>query len=278
LSVLPAPVARHTVSTIKQREEEFMRGTIRLLLSTAAVLVLTVGVAQAGEVKVLIAGALQNAVRALAADYEKQSGNQVTITATNPALVGKEFKGGQYDVVAAASPSIAELAEAAELKPGSIQHLARTGIGVAVKSGAPVPDLSTIAAFRRAVMGAKSIIYTDPMAPNASGGNTQRILINAGLLDEVKKKGTQDGLGPGREKIAKGEAQMGFFNVSESTAPGIVLAGPVPEPLQQYINYDIALTGKSALKPEAAAFAEFLTSKDARPRWIIGGMEQLPPE
>jgi molybdate transport system substrate-binding protein len=255
-----------------------MRGTIHALLCTGTVLVLTVGAAQAAEVKVLIAGALQNAVRALAADYEKQSGNKVTITATNPALIGKEFMSGQYDIVAAASPSVAELAEAAELKPGSIQHLARTGIGVAVKQGTPIPDLSTISAFRRTVMGAKSIIYTDPMAPNASGGNTQRILIDAGLLDEVKKKGTQDGLGPGREKIAKGEAQMGFFNVSESTAPGVVLAGPVPEPLQQYINYDIAMTGNSASKLEAAAFVEFLTSKDARPRWIIGGMEQLSPE
>ena len=255
-----------------------MRRTIRTLLSTSAVLVLTVGAAQAAEVKVLIAGALQNAVRALAADYEKQSGNKVTITATNPALIGKEFMGGQYDIVAAASPSVAELGEAAELRPGGIQHLARTGIGIAVKQGASIPDLSTVAAFRRAVMGAKSIIFTDPMASNASGGNTQRILINAGLLDEVKKKGTQDGLGPGREKIAKGEAEMGFFNVSESTAPGIVLAGPVPEPLQQYINYDIAVTRNSATKPEAAAFVEFLTSKDARPRWIVGGMEQLSPE
>jgi molybdate transport system substrate-binding protein len=253
-----------------------MLGFARSFLSTSGALILTMGVAQAAEVKMLIAGALQNAVRTLAADYEKQSGNKVTITATNPAMVGKEFSGGQFDIVAAARPSVAELAEAAVLRPGSIEPLARTGVGIAVKQGAPIPDLSTVAAFKRAVTAAKSIIYTDPMAPNASGGNTQRILINAGLLDEVRKKGKQDGLGPGREKIAKGEAEMGFFNVSESTAPGVVLAGPVPPPLQQYINYDVALT-RSA-KPEAEAFVVFLTSKDARPRWIVGGMEQAPQE
>jgi hypothetical protein len=79
--------SRHIVSMTKLGEEEFMHGIVRTLVSTGAVLVLTVGATQAAEVKVLITGALQNAVRALGADYEKQSGNKVTITATNPALV-----------------------------------------------------------------------------------------------------------------------------------------------------------------------------------------------
>jgi ABC-type molybdate transport system substrate-binding protein len=97
------------------------------------------------------------------------------------------------------------------------------------------------------------------------------------LLDEVKKKGLQEGLGPGRERIAKGEYEMGFFNVSEATAPGVVLAGPVPAPLQMYLNYDIAVVRTAAAKNEAAAFVNFVTAKAAGERWKAAGLEQLNP-
>jgi molybdate transport system substrate-binding protein len=193
----------------------------------------------------------------------------------NPALVTGEFNVHQFDVVASAVPTIGELSEGAKLQPGSTQHLARTGIGVSIKEGAPKPDLSTIEAFKKAVTNAKSIIYTDPNAPNASGGNTQHILANAGLLDVVKKKGVQDGLAPGRERIAKGEYEIGFFNVSEATAPGVVLAGPVPAPLQMYLNYDIALARNAAAKNEAASFVKFVTARTAGTRWTAAGLEQL---
>jgi molybdate transport system substrate-binding protein len=252
-----------------------MKLNYRALLTATIATALSVGGANAAEIKILIAGALQNGVRPLAADFEKQTGNKVTVTATNPALFMRDFNAGQFDVVAAAVPSVAELTEAQKLQAGSLQHLARTGIGIAVKEGAPKPDLSTIAAFKKAVMGAKNIIYTDPLAPNASGGNAQHILANAGLLDEVKKKGLQEGLGPGRERIAKGEYEMGFFNVSEATAPGVVLAGPVPAPLQMYLNYDVAVTRNAAAKNEAAAFVKFVTAKAAAPRWTGAGLEQL---
>jgi molybdate transport system substrate-binding protein len=254
-----------------------MRGTFKTLGGAATALLLSASMVQAAEVKVLIAGALQNAIRPLAADFEKQTGNKVTITASNPALVVKELADHPYDVVASAVPTMGEFAEGAKLQTGTQARLARTGIGIAVKEGANKPDLSTIEAFKKAVMGAKNIIYTDPLAPNASGGNAQHILANAGLLDEVKKKGLQEGLGPGRERIAKGEYEMGFFNVSEATAPGVVLAGPVPAPLQMYLNYDIAVVRTAAAKNEAAAFVNFVTAKAAGERWKAAGLEQLNP-
>jgi molybdate transport system substrate-binding protein len=255
-----------------------MRGTIRIVVGAGLALALSASLAQAAEVKVLIAGALQNAIRPLASDFEKQTGNKVTITASNPALVPKELADHPYDVVASAVPTMGEFAEGAKLQTGTQARLARTGIGIAVREGAKKPDLSTIDAFKKAVMGAKNIIYTDPSAPNASGGNTQHILANAGLLDEVKKKGLQEGLAPGRERIAKGEYEMGFFNVSEAVAPGVVLAGPVPAPLQMYLNYDIAVTRNAAARNEAAAFVKFVTAKAAGERWKAAGLEQLAPQ
>jgi molybdate transport system substrate-binding protein len=226
-------------------------------------------------VKVLAAGALQVAMRNLAEDFNKQTGNHVTITNTNPANVGKDLAAGQFDTVAAATPTIAEFDETGKLQPGTRAAIARTGIGIAIKEGAPKPDLSTVSAFKKAVMRAKNIIYTDPSTPNASGANTQHILTNAGLLDTVKAKGKEDGLAPGRERIAKGEYEMGFFNVSEALAPGVVLAGPVPAPLQQYLNYEAAVLKTAGAKNEAAAFAKFISAKAAGERWKSAGMEQL---
>ena len=82
------------------------------LMTATITTALSVSTANAAEIKILIAGALQNAVRPLAADFEKQTGNKVTIAATNPALVMRDFNAGQFDVVAAAVPSMAELTEA----------------------------------------------------------------------------------------------------------------------------------------------------------------------
>jgi molybdate transport system substrate-binding protein len=254
-----------------------MQPTFHGVIGAGFALVLSTSLAHAAEVKVLIAGALQNAVRPLAADFEKQTGNKVTIAAVNPALVAKELAGGQFDVIASAVPSMAEFDESGKLQAGTRSPLARTGIGIAIKAGAPKPDLSSVAAFKKAVMGAKNIIYTDPTTPNASGGNTQHILANAELLDVVKKKGLQEGLAPGRERIAKGEYEMGFFNVSEALAPGVVLAGPVPEPLQMYLYYDVAVLKSAAAKNEAAAFAKFITAKPAGERWKSAGLDQLAP-
>jgi len=254
-----------------------MRGRFDLFAGATMVLCFSTAVVQAAEVKVLAAGALQVAMRNLADDFNKQTGNHVTVTNTNPANVGKDLAAGQFDLVAAATPTIAEFDETGKLQPGTRAPIARTGIGIAIKQGAPKPDVSTVSAFKKTVMGAKNIIYTDPTTPNASGANTQHILTNAGLLDTVKAKGKEDGLATGRERIAKGEYEMGFFNVSEALAPGLTLAGPVPAPLQQYINYDVAVLKAAPAKNEAAAFAKFITAKTAGDRWKTAGLEQLSP-
>jgi molybdate transport system substrate-binding protein len=252
-----------------------MRGTIRILGAGLVGLFLAQSAAQAAEVKVIAAGALQVALRNLAADYQAKTGTKVTIVPMNPAKIPDAMGEGGYDVVAAAVPSIAEFGEQGKLAPRTTERLARTGIGIAIKAGAPKPDLSTISAFKAAVKNAKNIIYTNPSVPNTSGAVTQHILVNAGLLDMVKAKGKEEGLAEGREMIAKGEYEMGFFNVSEAKGPGVVLAGPVPAALQQYTNYDVALVKGAPDAKDGAAFVKFLTSKAVAARWTAAGLEQM---
>jgi molybdate transport system substrate-binding protein len=135
----------------------------------------------------------------------------------------------------------------------------RVGIGVAVREGAHRPDVSTPDGFKKAIMEARNIVYTDAATPNGSGIVTMRILAAAGLVDVVKAKGKQSGLGPGRELIANGEYEMGLFNITEITVPGVVTAGPVP--MQDYTNYDGAVTVNSTNQDAAAAFLRFVAGK-----------------
>jgi molybdate transport system substrate-binding protein len=246
--------------------------------STCAGLALgfSIGMASAAEIKVVTVGALQNGLKPLAADFTKQSGNQVNYTFTNPANLKNVLVGGQFDAIIAAAPSVEELDKSGGLQPGSLVKAVRVGIGVAVRDGAPRPDVSTPDAFKKAIMAARNIVYTDPTTANGSGVLTMRILAAAGLADAVKAKGKQEGLGPGKELIAKGEYEMGLFNISEATIPGVVVAGPVPAPLQEYTTYDAAVMSGSANKDAAAAFVKFATDKPAAATWKAASIETLP--
>jgi molybdate transport system substrate-binding protein len=244
-----------------------MRDGLPITLCAAAVLTLSTTLATAGEVRVVTVGALQNTLKPLGADYTKQSGDLVNYMFTNPANLKKVLGEGQYDVIIAAAPSIEELDKSGGLQAGSRVKAVRVGIGVAVREGAPKPDVSTPDAFKKAILAARNIVYTDPATPNGSGVVTMRILAAAGLMDTVKAKGKQEGLGPGKELIAKGEVEMGLFNISEATIPGVVVAGPVPSPLQEYTTYDAAVMANAANKEGAAAFVKFVTGKGAAATW-----------
>jgi molybdate transport system substrate-binding protein len=238
-------------------------------------LALSAAAASAAEIKVVTVGALQNGFKPLGAEFTKQSGDQVNYTFTNPANLSKVLADGKFDVIIAAAPSVEELDKSGKLQAGSMVKAVRVGIGVAVKEGAPKPDVSTPEAFKKSIMAARNIVYTDPATPNGSGVLTMRILADAGLVDTVKAKGKQEGLGPGKELIAKGEYEMGLFNISEATIPGVVVAGPVPAPYQQYTTYAAAVMADSASKDKAAAFVKFITGKNAGATWKAALIDQL---
>ena len=255
--------------------DTFARSLFAGTLCAGALLALSSVMATAGEIKVVTVGALQNALKPLGADYTKQSGDQVTYMFTNPANLKKVLGEGQYDVIIAAAPSIEELDKSSGLQAGSHVKAVRVGIGVAVREGAPKPDVSTPDAFKKAILAARNIVYTDPATPNGSGVLTMHILAAAGLVDAVKAKGKQEGLGPGKELIAKGEYEMGLFNISEATIPGVVVAGPVPAPLQEYTSYDAAVMAGTANKDAAAAFVKFVTGKPAAATWKAANIDAM---
>ena len=121
------------------------------------------------------------------------------------------------------------------------------------------------------------MVYGDPALPNQSGEKAEQILAKAGLLDTLKGKlRIVPGQAEGQDLIAKGEVEMGLYNLSEiPEGKGLKIAGPVPAPLQFTTTYEGALMSDGAVPEAARAFIRFLAEPDARAKWIAAKLVPL---
>ena len=176
--------------------------------------------------------------------------------------------------LASASPAVPAMDihdKAGSLAPTSRVALARVGVGVVVKEGAPLPDVSTPEKLK-AVLAARSLTYGNPATPNTSGAIAGDALAKLGILDEVQGKTHHAALTSGGELVAKGEVEMGFFNLSE-IPKGVTVAGPLPGPLQGYTSYEAAVLSKGSRDKACAAFVKYLASASAAAHWEAAKLE-----
>jgi molybdate transport system substrate-binding protein len=249
------------------------------IASVAVTLLSFISMAGAADIRVLSVGAVQNAVRALATDFGNETGHHVVLTIGSPAIVMQKIKDGEvYDAVIVSEPAMDRLDQEGIVNPESRVPLGKTGMGVAVRAGAPLPDLSTPETFKHALLGAKSVVYGDPTLPNQSGEKAERILIQAGILDALKPRlKIVPGQTASQELIAKGEVEMGLYNISEiPEGKGLAYAGPVPKLLQITTSYEGALMSDGAMPEAARAFIRFLANSEARPKWLAAKLEPPP--
>jgi len=251
-----------------------MRG-IGTAIFGAFALMGSASVADAADVRVLSVGSVQIAAKALAADFTKSTGTQVMLTIVAPSEIGGKLASAPYDMVICSVPAMAALDAAGSLRPGSRSPLARVGIGVMVREGAALPDVSTPEAFKQTLLAARSIVHGDPTTPNQSGVVTMKILANAGVLDAIKGKARAANLADGFAMVAKGEVELALFNLVE-LPPGVRLAGPVPAPLQDYTSYETAVLAKGTALEAAQAFIALMTSAPARKIWEASALEAYP--
>jgi molybdate transport system substrate-binding protein len=247
-------------------------------ISITAVLVSLAGMAAAADIRVLSVGAVQNAVRPLAADFSKDTGHKIVFTVGSPAVVVQKLKDGEiFDAVIVSEPSMDRLDKEGIVNPESRVRLANTGIGVAVRAGAPAPNLATPDAFKQALLAAKSVVYGDPTLPNQSGEKAEQILAKAGILEALKPKlRIVPGLAESQDLIANGEVEMGLYNLSEiPESRGLKIAGPVPAPLQLATTYEGALMSDGSVPQAAREFIRFLSDPDARAKWLAARLEPL---
>jgi molybdate transport system substrate-binding protein len=236
---------------------------------------LLASMAGAAELRVLSVGSVQIAAKALAADFSKATGDAVALTIVTPSDIAQKLAAATYDMVICSVPAMEALERAGSLRPGSRAPLSRVGIGVMVREGAPVPDVSSPAAFKQTLLAARSIVHGDPSTPNQSGVVTMKILANAGVLDAVKAKSRPAALAEGFAMVAKGEVELALFNLVE-LPPGVRLAGPVPAPLQEYTSYETAVLAKGVAPEAAQAFIKLITGPGARKTWEAASLEAYP--
>jgi molybdate transport system substrate-binding protein len=232
----------------------------------------SLGLAAADEVRIASVGGVKDALDPIIADFTKATGHKVTYVAASPAVLPKRIASEGFDVVVQSVPAMDDLAKAGGLKADSRKAVARGGIGVAVAAKAAAPDISTADAFKKSLLAAKSIGIGDPTTPNGSGVVIQRILAKSGIADQLKGKLQVVGLDPGQKQIAAGELELGLMNSSEVRSY-LKFVGQVPAPLQDYTEYEVAVTAKSAAPAAASALAALIESRDATRHWTAARME-----
>jgi molybdate transport system substrate-binding protein len=225
------------------------------------------GIADAAEIRVLASGSLKGALSRLAPDFQKSSAHTATVEyGPAGAIVSRVQRDDAADVVIVSRSQLEKLASNGKVLPENLVNVAGIALGVAVRKGAPKPDISSVEAFKRALLSARSIGYRDPATGSTSGTYAANLLERLGIAEELKPKLRLDRTeGDVPENVflavARGEIEMQIGQITEIViAPGVDLAGPLPSEIQ---NTTVMAAGVIAASkaPEAAhAFIGFISS------------------
>jgi molybdate transport system substrate-binding protein len=245
------------------------------VLATALSLVMS-QLAQGAEIKVVSGGAFKQVLNALAAQYRKESDNRLDIVyrtvGQHVALIrsGKE----DFDVAILTPAAIDDLAKDGRVVPGTRADLAKTGIGVMVRIGAPAPDISTVDAFKRTLLAAKSVAFIDPKAGGSSGIYVEGLLVRLGIADQINAKAVLVHGGTVADHVADGEAELGIHQISEILpVTGVKLVGPLPVEIQNFTVYAAGIGAAAKDSAAARALVKFLSGLRALPIITAKGME-----
>lgn len=231
--------------------------------------------AGAAEIKVLTTGAFKPVVMALVPQFEKQTGHKVTVENETAGELIKRIAGGQiFDVAVITPAAVDELAVQGKIVSGSRVNLAGVGVGVMVKEGAPKPDVSTVEAFKQALLAAKSVAYIDPASGGSSGIYIDKLLERLGIADQVRPKAKLKKGGHVADLIVSGEAELGLHQISEIVpVKGVAWVGPLPKEIQSITTYAGGLSASAKDKGAAEAMIKYLSSGDAAAVLTSKGME-----
>ena len=247
------------------------------LLALAAALTFAAGTAaQAAEIRVLQSGAFKSAMADIKPLFEQASGHKLVLHSDTSGRIAQRIdKGEQTDFIVSTSAGVDDLIKQGKVLADSKAQVARAGVGVVVRKGAAKPDISTPEKFKQALLGAKTVAYTNPASGGQSGVYFAKLLAQLGITDEINKKAKFGDGGPVALIVAKGDAEMGMQPIPELLAHSDVVdfIGPLPTALQSY-NHLTAGIPASGKQPEAArALIKFLATPAAQAVMKAKGME-----
>jgi molybdate transport system substrate-binding protein len=253
---------------------------MRTIASLILALVLA-GAAQAADIRVMESGAFAAPFAALVPGFERTTGDHIvtipgpSMGATPQAIPNRLARGEAADVVILARSSLDDLVAKGKVAPGSQTDLVRSKIAMAVKAGAPKPDISTVDALRKALLAAKSVAYSD----SASGVYIKTQLFKTlGIEAEMKAKSRMIPADPVGAVVAKGEAEIGFQQLSElKPVPGIDIVGMIPDAVQSVTVFSAGVASGAKEPTKARALISYLASRGVNATVVAAGLEPINP-
>ena len=231
--------------------------------------------AESNETRVFTSAAPRGVLREVAPVFERTTGHRLVIESAFAADLKRRIEAGNPFDVAILPPDMADdFVRRDKLVAGSRVDLGQTGMGVAVRSGAPTPDIGTVDAFRRALLAAPTVAYADG---GASGVQFHSILARLGIAEAMKQKLRPYPSGGAVEAVGRGEAELVVIGISPIiNAPAVTLVGWLPGELQNYIVFTASISA-AAKQPEAArTLLNLLTSPAAIALLKSQGFEPAP--
>lgn len=236
----------------------------RSTLSLAAVILFMQGMnLHAAEIKLLSANALEYAMPELLMEFERSSGHKVTGEyRTAGAVADRIQKGEAVDVTIVTRSQIDALQKQGRIVENSRADIVKVGIGVFVRRGASKPDITSVDSFKRSLSATKSIAYIDPTSGGASGIYMTGLMERLGIAAEMRPKTKLAAPGgPLYEMVARGDAEIGFTQISELLAqPSVELIGPLPATIQNYTPFAAGIVASSKQVDAGKALIVFLSS------------------
>ena len=228
--------------------------------------------ASAAEVRILTTRSVMTILDKIGPEFERTAGHTLNYSSDVAINLVRRIEAGEaFDLLVASPSQMDSLISKGIIVAKSRTNLVRSGIGVQVKAGAPKPDISSMEAFKRALLDAKSIGY---LKEGQSGVYLHQVFERIGIADAIRTKAVRPDKDIVSELVAKGEIELGLVVITQIvTTPGVDLVGPIPNEIQSYITFTAGI-GAKATAPEAARqLLEFLKGPAALPVIKAQGME-----
>jgi len=255
-----------------------MKDSIGMVAAGFAALALMAhgNIAGAAEIKVLSSPAVHAVMEELGPKFERASGHRLVITYMPSGAVVKRLQGGETtDVAITTREGGDSLVKDGKAAAGDVTVFALSGIGVAVRKGAPRPDISSAEALKSTLLAAKSITYSKPAEGGASGIHFAKVLDRLGIANEMKSKTVfLPKSGPVAVLVASGEAELGVQQLPELLpVAGIEIIGPLPGDLQSTTVIAAVIMKAAGNVAAAKALVDFLRTPEAASVIRAKGME-----
>ena len=213
----------------------------------------------AAELKIFGSRVTKMVVGDIGPAYTQATGNKLTVITDVAAVMKRRIEGGEpFDIAVLVNFQADDLIKKGKLIADSRADVMRAGIGVAVRRGAPKPDISTVAAFKQALLDAKSIVY---LKEGASTLHLEKVLAQLGIADALKAKTTKTAGETVSEMVAAGDAEIGIIVIPNIlSVPGAELVGPLPAEIQSYVTFTAAVSPTSPNRQAARDVIKLMQS------------------